>query len=70
MYLGYILMLLGLALVNFSTAYFILVPIHIALLLYRARLEEARLSEHSPEYREYTKRTGFIFPRLRRPGGD
>lgn len=70
MYLGYILMLLGLALVNFSTAYFILVPIHMALLLYRARLEEARLSEHSPEYREYTKRTGFIFPKLRRPAGD
>jgi protein-S-isoprenylcysteine O-methyltransferase Ste14 len=70
MYLGYILMLLGLALANFSMAYFILVPIHIGLLLYRARLEEARLSEHSPEYREYTKRTGFIFPRLRRPAGD
>jgi len=36
-------------------------------LLYRARLEEARLSEYSAEYREYLKRTGFIFPRLRRP---
>jgi protein-S-isoprenylcysteine O-methyltransferase Ste14 len=69
MYLGYILMLLGLALVNFSAAYFILVPIHIGLLLYRARLEETRLCEHSREYREYTKRTGFIFPKLRRPAG-
>jgi len=70
MYLGYICMLAGLMLVNFSAAYFILVPIHIALLLYRARLEEARLSEHSAEYREYRKRTGFIFPRLRRPALD
>jgi protein-S-isoprenylcysteine O-methyltransferase Ste14 len=43
-----------------------LVPIHIALLLYRARLEEARLSEYSAEYQEYRKRTGFIFPRFRR----
>jgi protein-S-isoprenylcysteine O-methyltransferase Ste14 len=59
-------MLTGLALANFSAAYFILVPIHIALLLYRARLEELRLSEHSTEYREYRKRTGFIFPKFRR----
>ncbi|HLZ55255.1 MAG TPA: methyltransferase [Verrucomicrobiae bacterium] len=69
-YLGYLCMLAGLVLVNFSAAYFILVSIHIALLLYRAHLEEVRLSEHSPEYREYMKRTGFIFPRLRRPALD
>ena len=66
-YLGYICMLAGLVLVNFSAAYFILVPIHIGLLLYRAHLEEVRLSEHSVEYRKYMKRTGFIFPKLRRP---
>lgn len=69
-YLGYLCMLTGLVLVNFSAAYFILVPIHIGLLLYRAHLEEVRLSEHSAEYREYMKRTGFIFPRLRRPALD
>jgi protein-S-isoprenylcysteine O-methyltransferase Ste14 len=70
MYVGYIGMLAGLALANFSAAYFVLVPIHIVLLLYRARLEETRLAGHSAEYREYTKRTGFIFPRLRRPALD
>ncbi len=70
MYLGYICMCAGLALANFSGAWFILVAIHIVLLLYRARLEEAQLSEYSTEYREYTKRTGFIFPRFRRPTGD
>jgi protein-S-isoprenylcysteine O-methyltransferase Ste14 len=70
MYAGYIGMLAGLALANFSVAYFILVPIHIGLLLYRARLEETRLAEHSAKYREYTKRTGFIFPKLRRPALD
>ena len=70
MYLGYICMLIGLILTNFSMAYFVLVPIHITLLLYRAHLEEVRLSEHSVEYREYMKHTGFIFPRLRRPALD
>jgi len=69
-YLGYLCMLAGLVLANFSVAYFILVPIHIALLLYRAHLEEVRLSEHSAEYREYMERTGFIFPKLRRPALD
>jgi protein-S-isoprenylcysteine O-methyltransferase Ste14 len=70
MYLGYICMLVGLALVNFSAVYLVLVSTHIGLLLYRAHLEEARLSEHSAEYREYTKRTGFILPKLRRSALD
>jgi protein-S-isoprenylcysteine O-methyltransferase Ste14 len=70
MYLGYLGMLAGLILANFSLAYFSLVPIHMALLLYRARLEESRLSEYSAEYREYRKRTGFIFPKFRRPALD
>lgn len=66
MYLGYIFMLVGLVLANFSAVYFLLVPIHIGLLIYRAQLEENRLSEYSVEYRAYQKRSGFIFPRLRR----
>src|SRR5215469_9352824 len=65
MYLGYVGMLVGLLLVNFSAAFFILVPIQIVLLVYRAHLEETRLSEHSPEYRQNMDRTGFIFPRFR-----
>jgi protein-S-isoprenylcysteine O-methyltransferase Ste14 len=64
MYLGYACLLVGLVLTNCSGACFILVPIHISLLLYRARLEEARLSKHSTEYQSYMKQTGFIFPRL------
>jgi len=64
-YLGHICFLVGFAIANFSLAFFILVPVHIALLLYRARLEEARLAEVSPEYQAYQKRTGFIFPKLR-----
>ncbi len=66
MYAGYLCLLAGLALTNGSVAFFVLVLTHMGLLLYRARLEEARLAEHSREYAEYRKRTGFIFPRWRR----
>lgn len=65
MYLGYLCFLAGLVLANFSWAYLILVPIHMFLLLYRARREENRLAESSPEYAAYRKRTGFIFPKFR-----
>lgn len=65
MYLGYIGMLAGLLLANFSVVFFLLVPVHVALLVYRARLEEARLAEYSPEYRQYMGRTGFLFPKFR-----
>jgi protein-S-isoprenylcysteine O-methyltransferase Ste14 len=69
MYLGWVCMCIGVALANFSGAYFLLVTIHISLLLYRARLEQAQLSEYSVEYQKYIKRTRFIFPRLRCPHG-
>ena len=35
----------------------------IALLVWRARLEEKLLSAHSPAYREWMRRTGFLWPR-------
>lgn len=66
MYSGYLCFLAGFALANFSAAFFILVPLHMFLLLYRARLEEERLAACSPEYAEYRKRTGFIFPKFNR----
>jgi protein-S-isoprenylcysteine O-methyltransferase Ste14 len=65
MYSGYICLITGIGLVNFSLAYFILVPINVALISYRAGLEEERLSEYSPEYREYRSRTGRFFPKFR-----
>ncbi len=67
MYLGWVWFCIGIALANFSAAYFLLVTMHISLLLYRAQLEETQLSEHSAEYRENMQRTGFIFPKFRRP---
>jgi protein-S-isoprenylcysteine O-methyltransferase Ste14 len=66
-YLGWVCFCAGLALVNFSGAYFVLITLHISLLLYRARLEEAQLASYSAEYRDSMKHTGFIFPRLRQP---
>jgi protein-S-isoprenylcysteine O-methyltransferase Ste14 len=66
MYAGYLCFLAGFALANGSLACGLLVPLHMGLLLYRARLEEARLAECSPAYREYRERTGFIFPKFRR----
>lgn len=64
-YLGYFCIGAGLVLVNASVAILVIVPIHVALLIYRAHLEEIRLAESSESYREYMQRTGFIFPRLR-----
>lgn len=64
MYAGYVLLLTGFALANFSVAHFLLVPLHIGLLLYRARLEEQRLADASEQYAVYRRQTGFVFPRL------
>lgn len=36
-----------------------------ALQSWRARVEERRLLAHHPEYAEYRRRTGFLFPKLR-----
>lgn len=66
MYSGYICFMLGAAVAIPSPAFLTLIPLHAALLMYRARLEEKRLSECSEEYQNYRKRTGFIFPKLRR----
>lgn len=64
MYAGYLCFLAGFALANCSLAGFMLVPLHMGLLLYRARLEETRLAARSPEYEAYRRRTGFIFPKF------
>ena len=62
-YLGYVCIWIALILLNVSVAIFIIVPIHLLLFVWRARLEETRLAESSAAYREYMKQTGFIFPR-------
>ncbi|HEV7402921.1 MAG TPA: isoprenylcysteine carboxylmethyltransferase family protein [Chthoniobacteraceae bacterium] len=64
-YSGYVLIWLGIVLANLSIAVMALVAIHTLLMIYRARLEERRLAEASPEYRAHMEVTGFLFPRLR-----
>jgi protein-S-isoprenylcysteine O-methyltransferase Ste14 len=54
-------------LANLSIAIVVLVAMHTLLMIYRARLEERRLAEASPEYRAHLAQTGFLFPRLGRP---
>jgi protein-S-isoprenylcysteine O-methyltransferase Ste14 len=68
-YSGYVLMWIGIILANLSIAIMCLVAIHTVLMVYRARLEERRLAEASPEYRAHLEQTGFLFPRFgqRRP---
>lgn len=66
MYLGWVIICFGVALANFSGAYFILTSAHVALLVYRARLEERNLIEFDAAYREHAQNSGFIFPRFRR----
>lgn len=62
-YSGYVLVWLGLVLANLSIAVTVIVVLHTLLMIYRARLEEARLAEASPEYREYMREVGFLVPR-------
>jgi len=64
MYLGWTCSAIGIALSNFTAAYLLIIATHFLLMLYRARLEEIELSEFSAEYRDYMKRTGFLFPRF------
>ncbi len=67
-YSGYVLMWLGIILAHLSIAIVALVAVHTSLMIYRARLEERRLAEASPEYRAHLEQTGFLFPRLRSRG--
>lgn len=62
MYLGFVCILAGYVLSDFCAAMIILAAFHVVLLVYRARIEERRLCEHSAEYREYMKRTSFLLP--------
>ena len=62
-YSGYVLHLVSLFLSRTSPAMALLIVAHLALTVWRARLEEASLQAHSEEYRRYAQRTGFLLPR-------
>lgn len=64
-YSGYVLHLVSLFLSRTSPMMAVLIVTHLALTVWRARLEEASLQAHSEEYRRYSQRTGFLLPRWR-----
>jgi protein-S-isoprenylcysteine O-methyltransferase Ste14 len=64
MYFGYLLELAGLLLSSLTPAMLLLGAGFVLLMVARARLEEERLAEADPAYRDYMQRTGFLFPRF------
>lgn len=64
MYASYLAVNLGIFLLNPVFSYLLLQILFIALLGYRATLEEAKLSNYSTEYKEYKARTPMLVPRL------
>lgn len=64
MYCGYILDQCGLVLASRSVAMLGLAIGFVLLLFWRARMEEAKLSQTSAEYRRYMQRTGFLLPKF------
>jgi protein-S-isoprenylcysteine O-methyltransferase Ste14 len=66
MYFGYLIELFGLLLASFSLGMLLLAAGYVFLMVMRAQLEEERLSESYPAYREYMQHTGFLFPRFGR----
>ena len=61
-YLGYAFIMAGMFLTSFTPRMAIMVVAAMALLIWRARLEEHVLSAHSAAYREWMKHTGFLWP--------
>ena len=64
-YLGYLVVMLGMFMVSWTPRMGLVVAGGVALLVWRARMEERLLRAHSPAYREWMARTGFLWPRWR-----
>lgn len=66
MYLGYLVLVLGIALASSSPFAVVLYVTYSAVTVWRARMEEEALVAFSPEYRDYASRTGFLVPGIGR----
>jgi protein-S-isoprenylcysteine O-methyltransferase Ste14 len=62
MYLGYLVLVLGIALASSSLFAVLLYATYAVVTVWRARMEEEALLAFSPKYREYASRTGFLVP--------
>jgi protein-S-isoprenylcysteine O-methyltransferase Ste14 len=67
LYIGEALAAAGVLIFRFSPANIFLFMLFIVCQVYRAILEEKKLVSVFPEYREYRKRTGALFPRSLSP---
>ena len=63
-YLGYFFIMVGMFLTAFTPRMAIMVSAAMALLVWRARLEEHLLAAYSPAYQEWMKHTGFLWPNM------
>ena len=69
-YMGYLFVLLGMFMVSWTPRMGFVVLGAVALLIWRARMEEKLLSAHSPAYREWMRHTGFLWPHSRKVAPD
>ncbi len=63
-YLGYFLDFIGYSLLHGRLYYFLLAGLSMMVFIYRAKLEEKKLAQHSEEYRAYMKKTPSIWPKV------
>jgi protein-S-isoprenylcysteine O-methyltransferase Ste14 len=65
LYVGEIVHIFGLAVLSGTPVGFYLFAVAVALQVVRARIEERKFLRTLPEYADYMRRTGFLWPRLR-----
>lgn len=69
LYVGEIVHVLGIAILSATPVGLWLFVFAVALQVVRARIEERKFLRTLPEYADYMKRTGFLWPRLSGRGG-
>ena len=65
LYLGEIIHILGIAILSGTPVGLYLFVVAVALQVVRARIEERKFLRTLPEYQDYMRNTGFLWPRLR-----
>jgi len=66
LYVGEIIHIFGIAILSGTPVGLYLFVVAVAFQVVRARIEERKFLRILPEYRDYMKQTGFLWPRLRR----
>ena len=66
LYVGEIIHLFGIAILSLTPVGLYLFALAVVLQVVRARIEEQKFLRTLPEYRDYMRQTGFLWPRIRR----